>query len=587
MKFPLAVRVRQHMRFRPRFEVCEDRCLMSVDTLITVGSPTSPYSNNKQNEPALAVDAHNPQVLAAGANDQIDFGANDPTNFPQGGFVPGVGVSGIYFSTDGGATWVQPTYTGWTARGNTGEEGPIGTLPNYYKNGLVSDGDPALAFGPRPGPSGFSWANGSRLYYANLTSNFSSVRSEEAFKGFEAIAVSRTDNIASAVAGDNSAWMDPVIVSRQNSALFSDKDAIWADNAASSPYFGNVYVSWTSFRGQEKSPYAAPEPILFSRSTDGGETWSNPVQLSAAANNIAVGGRQGSTIRTDSHGVVYVFWEGTYNGHSEQFMARSFDGGTTFERPRPVASVVDVGQFDPVQGRYTFDGVAGARTDSFPSVDIANGAPTGQGAPNTIVLTWADASNGLNHEQALVQVGSPNSTDGGVTWTAPVNAAQSRDRPDFPAVAISPDGQNIYLTYDAFLQPWQMTTANPRLMQGVVRHANFGSLDNWSDLHRGMEGDARATNVLSFAFEFLGDYNSIVATNHSAYAVWNDVRNAADCPDVDAYRQALYNSILSSSPPPTMPNFTACLATNFGNSDIFGGPLPPPASILSASGTAT
>ncbi len=81
----------------------------------------------------------------------------------------------------------------------------IGTLPWYYENGLVSDGDPALAFGPAPDASGaFSWANGSRLYYANLTSNFAAKRSDFAFKGVEGIGVSRTDDATAAANGRTS-----------------------------------------------------------------------------------------------------------------------------------------------------------------------------------------------------------------------------------------------------------------------------------------------------------------------------------------------------------------------------------------------
>ena len=130
----------------------------------------------------------------------------------------------------------------------------------------------SFAFGPQPdGHGGFSYANGSRLYYANLTSNFNTVRQDFTFKGFEAIGVSRTDDVRAAAAGEKDAWMAPVIASKQNSRLFSDHEQIWADNAETSPYFGNVYVCFAAFRGQEKGN-ALPNPITVARSSDGGDT---------------------------------------------------------------------------------------------------------------------------------------------------------------------------------------------------------------------------------------------------------------------------------------------------------------------------
>src|SRR6266567_2191379 len=500
----------------------------SAESKVTVGSPATPYLPNGSNEPALAMDANHTAVLAAGANDLVD---SAPCKGSSCDLTPDIGISGVYFSFDSGTTWTQPAYTGLTAQNGTTHAGPIHTLPGYFEHGMSSHGDPALAFGPKPGPNGFSWSNGSRLYYANLAFPLSTA---PGFAGASAAVVSRTDNVQAAAAGDQSAWMAPVIASRQNAALLTDKDDIWADNASSSPFFGNVYLCNVAFR----SANFLPEPLIVDSSTDGGGTWRQR-QLSAATN----------TAQT-------VF-----------FLARSFDGGDNFEKPRAIATVHDVGVPDPVSGRIVFDGFAGTRTDSFPSLGIANGAPTGAGATNTIVLTWPDGA--LNHEQALVQT----SVNRGLTWSAPVNAAEAGDRPDNPAVAISPNGTDLYLVYNAYLQPFQTTMASPRLMQGVTRHADVGpggTVGGFTTLERAMVGDARGT-TRTLNREAIYDYQYAAASRDYGAVVWMDVRNAADCPAVDAYRQSLIDRSPIAAPSP----LTDC-PSQFGNEDIYSGSFPDP-----------
>ena len=574
----------------------------NADTLVSIGSPTTPFSQNKQNEPAVAIDANHPNVVVAGANDNIDMeacNAGDDTTCP---FTPGVGGSGVYFSFDSGTTWTQPTYTGLTARGCLGavgdsdpgctpQMGPIGTLPWYSEQGLVSDGDPAVAFGPTPDAQGnFSWSNGSRLYYANLTSNLGAQRSEFSFKGVEAIGVSRTDDAAAAAGGaaGMNAWKRPVTITGSNSAAgFADKEQIWADNAEASDFFGNVYVCFARYVGGP-SVGSAAHTLDVATSLDGGDTWTTQTVQNIPGSSSGLpfflsSGASGCTVRTDSGGTVYVFWLGFDKQSKTQgiYLTRSFDGGSTFEQARRLFPVVAPGVLDPVLGRTTMDGIAGARNDlsPAPSADIANGAPTGSDATDQVVLTWVDGLDGLNNEHVIFTT----STDGAETWSDPLRHVEEEighpsDRGYYSAPAISPDGTDAYLVYNVFLEPYKESTigaTNDRPLAGVVVHADValdGTVGTFSEIHRSAPGDARGTSQNNPPIaEFLGDYVYAAATRTYGAAVWNDARNAADCPAIDSWRMSLRTGDSVPRPAPQQD----CPAT-FGNSDIFGGSYQDP-----------
>jgi hypothetical protein len=312
-------------------------------------------------------------------------------------------------------------------------------------------------------------------------------------------------------------------------------------------------------------------------SADGGDTWRTSQIQPANAGGHGQGGfgSSGCTIRTDSHGVAYLFAEMFENSdltglptHGSHIMFKSFDGGAHWTKAQTLFQITDPCYFiDPLSGRCVMDGYTGARTDlaSSPSVDIANGAPTGSDATDLIVDAWADAAT-LNQEDAKIVW----SSDGGTTWSAPASVSLPGDRPMYAAPAISPSGDRVYVVYEAVTSPWVGNdVTSPRPYHGVFVTAPIasGAPGAWSTIYDGPTGDLRSSFPgHRFREERIGDYVYAAASREYGVGLWIDVRNAAVCSAIQSWRAAALaaGKVVTPAPWP----LEDCPAT-WGNMDVW------------------
>lgn len=471
-----------------------------------------PFPTNKQNEPSLAQNPVSPLNLIAGSNDEIGEPACTNTTPSSCPFVPGVQSSGFYASFDGGKTW------------------PCQGLIDLSAFHEYSFGDPVQAFDSH-----------GNAYYGTLAFPFPPT-TDEAATGQQA------DFFVAKSTDGGCHYTSAAKVSGSAPAIFDDKDAITADSNPNSPFHDNVYATWTKFVGGKGF---GNDQILFARSTDGGATFSNPQPISPAHNNNSVGGRQGSAVKVGPDGTVYVVWLDTVNKQSVERLAISHDGGKTFPVNNITVATVTDDAVNPAPGSsFRQD----ART--FPSFSIA--------PDDTLYVAWSNRTGDPTSGHAVVMV--TKSTNGGLTWSAPVVAGDVSGRSAFFAsVAADPNGK-----VDVVFQAMDDKATGTAPGAGVVSYDAYftQSTDggaSWSSPLKistaPSDPDGSSTN--SLGAQFLGDYITAVADSRGGgvFAVWTDSRNAMSCAAVDAFRAG-------TGPAPDV--ITQC-PTTFGNTDIFLG----------------
>lgn len=296
---------------------------------------------------------------------------------------------------------------------------------------------------------------------------------------------------------------------------------------------GWLYLTW--LQAGATAFLAFPEtgnPVQFSRSDDGGRTWTQPVRVSAEARARVVApsavvspGGQVTVLyvdlgddRLDYAGAHQGRGGDPYDGAWQLVAARSADRGATWEE-----SVVDDGVvpterflvFLPPSPSLALDGEGGHLYAAF----------TDGRAGDADVWVWR-------------------SGDGGVTWDQPVRANDTAPGDGtsqyLPRLAVAPAGRLDVLYYDRRGDPANVMN-EVSLQSSFDRGRSFSSSVTVSD--------RPFSSLVGFGSERdlpdLGSRLALLSTDHRALAVWTDTRAGTEA----SRKQDLVRALVEISAP--------------------------------------
>lgn len=480
--------------------------------------PNDGGNRRQGNEPFAVIDPTDPDTIVAGWNDysQTDLGA---------------GWQGLAYSRDGGETWIDSFVPGYPD--DTSAEGQASPLFGRH----TEAGDPIAAFDSQ-----------GNLYVGGISFNRAGGINGDVY-------VARYDAADVAIDGPDypvdyrfTRIVGRGTPSRNFFGIFQDKPMLEVDRTGGATD-GNVYVCWSRFTG------AGQNKIFFRRSTDGGNTYSQPQQLSVHG---ATGSVQGCDIAIEGDGDVYVtfrsFNDNSKPGANALWATRSTNGGASFGRPVKVRDITPYAPNDGTRdcGDGPFEcptGYVFARVPLEPR-STADQSSSDDGVwlaynevdPATIEdaeTSYSSAGGGQVGRSVVYVVGS---TDNGETWSDPVKVDNAggvghQFFPDIDALggALAVVWQDNR-TDDCYSvqRPVGNTadaTACPddNVLNSFVATSDDGGL-TWASVRVSDVGHQPNFEMFgSRDVPFQGDYNwiSIADTGAGleAYAVWTDNRD--------------------------------------------------------------
>ena len=466
------------------------------------GTPNPGFDaqNRQSNETTTAISPANPNIVAAGGNDYRMV------------TVTGDVWLGVYVSANGGASWFNTMVPGFPT--DTSAAGLASPLLR-----LDASGDPVVRFDSQ-----------GNLYVAAIAFNRDFDQGERPVDNLVYVAkYNYTPGSPGGTSTPNSAANPPNFTYARTTVVrrgavgfavpgaagfagrFTDKEWMEVDTntPAASPCAGSVYVAYTDFRGASGS-----SPIMFSRSSDGGASFSQSTKVSTGGTS-GTALNQGADIAVAPNGTIYVTYgafqgggsAGAFNGIA---IVKSTDCGRMWSQP------VFVGAINDPQA----PGVA-FRTPafSFVAVDDSN--------PNLVYVAYQSLAGDYD---IYVQ----RSTNGGSTWGAPVqvNEDPGARHQIFPTIDVSHGALHV-----AWYDFRHSTTAGNEALDVYYASTNTAGVSYPAFSHNVRVTDVSHNgNCLMFGggtSAFHGDYNELDArwdgANHIVHVTWADNRNVTPC----------------------------------------------------------